>query len=88
MALGYQLPSNWRAEVEYTLPKRNEFTSGSTNFPTSFNHHKIRSQRPDPVDTQRMAGDGHAVGDGLHLIPGEPESIECGVRLEDNGKRR
>ena len=45
VALGYQLPSNWRAEVEYTLPKRNEFTSGSTNFPTSFNHHQIRSQR-------------------------------------------
>ena len=45
VALGYQLPSNWRAEVEYTLPKRNEFTSGSTSFPTSFNHHQIRSQR-------------------------------------------
>lgn len=45
LALGYQLPSNWRVEAEYTLPKNNEFTSGSTNFPTSFNHHKIRSQR-------------------------------------------
>lgn len=45
LALGYHLPSNWRVEAEYTLPKNNEFTSGSTNFPTSFNHHKIRSQR-------------------------------------------
>lgn len=45
LALGYQLPSNWRVEAEYTLPKNNEFTSGSTRFPTSFNHHKIRSQR-------------------------------------------
>ena len=45
LALGYQLPSNWRVEAEYTLPRNNEFTSGSTNFPTSFNHHKIRSQR-------------------------------------------
>ena len=45
LALGYQLPANWRVEAEYTLPKNNEFTSGSTRFPTSFNHHKIRSQR-------------------------------------------
>ena len=45
LALGYQLPSNWRVEAEYTLPRNNEFTSGSTNFPTSFNHHKICSQR-------------------------------------------
>ena len=45
LALGYQLPSNWRVEAEYTLPKNNEFTSGSTRFPTSFNHHQIRSQR-------------------------------------------
>ena len=45
LALGYQLPSNWRVEAEYTQPRSNEFTSGSTNFPTSFNHHKIRSQR-------------------------------------------
>jgi len=45
LALGYHLPDNWRVEAEYTLPKNNEFTSGSTNFPTSFNHHKIRSQR-------------------------------------------
>lgn len=45
LALGYRLPSNWRVEAEYTLPRNNEFTSGSTNFPTSFNHHKIRSQR-------------------------------------------
>ena len=45
LALGYQLPSNWRVEAEYTLPRNNEFTSGSTRFPTSFNHHQIRSQR-------------------------------------------
>lgn len=45
LVLGYQLPSNWRVEAEYTLPEDTEFTSGSTRFPTSFNHHKIRSQR-------------------------------------------
>lgn len=45
IALGYRLPSNWRLEAEYTLPRNNEFTSGSTRFPTSFNHHRIRSQR-------------------------------------------
>jgi len=45
LALGYQLPSDWRLEAEYTLPRSNEFTSGSTRFPTSFNHHSIRSQR-------------------------------------------
>ena len=45
LALGYQFPSNWRVEAEYTLPRSNEFTSGSTNFPTSFNHHRVRSQR-------------------------------------------
>ncbi|WP_454723246.1 outer membrane protein [Delftia acidovorans] len=45
LALGYQLPSDWRLEAEYTLPRSNEFTSGSTRFPASFNHHSIRSQR-------------------------------------------
>jgi len=45
VAMGYHLPSNWRIEGEYTFPTENEFTSGSTNFPASFNHHKTRSQR-------------------------------------------
>lgn len=45
LALGYRFAPEWRVEAEYTLPRHNEFTSGSTNFPTSFNHHKIRSQR-------------------------------------------
>lgn len=45
VALGYQFSSDWRVEGEYTFPKENEFTSGSTAFPTSLNHHKIKSQR-------------------------------------------
>lgn len=45
VALGYQFSSDWRVEGEFTFPKENEFTSGSTAFPTSLNHHKIRTQR-------------------------------------------
>lgn len=45
LAIGYQFASAWRVEGEYVFPKENEFTSGSTAFPTSLNHHKIRSQR-------------------------------------------
>ncbi|WP_232538229.1 hypothetical protein [Comamonas testosteroni] len=42
---GYQPPSDWRLEAEYTMPRSNEFTSGSTRFPASFNHHSIGSLR-------------------------------------------
>lgn len=45
IALGYDFAPNWRVEGEYTFPKNDEFTSGSTTFPSSFNHHKIKSQR-------------------------------------------
>ena len=45
VALGYQFASDWRVEGEYTIPKKNKYTSGSTAFSTSFNHHKIKAQR-------------------------------------------
>lgn len=45
LAVGYYLAPHWRIEGEYTLPKHDEFTSGSSAFPSSFNHHKIKSQR-------------------------------------------
>ncbi|MHC5226347.1 outer membrane protein [Ignatzschineria sp. LJL83] len=45
LAVGYQFAEDWRVEGEYTFPKSNEFTSGSTTFATSFNHHKVKSQR-------------------------------------------
>lgn len=44
-ALGYEFGNGWRAEGEYTLPKEDTFTSGSTAFPTSFNTNYIKSQR-------------------------------------------
>ena len=45
IAVGYKFDADWRIELEYTFPSNAEYTSGSTAFPTSFNHHKIRSQR-------------------------------------------
>lgn len=45
LALGYQFGNGWRAEAEYTLPKTDTFTSGSTAFPTSANVNYIASQR-------------------------------------------
>lgn len=45
IALGYEIAPDWRVEGEYTFPKNDEFTSGSTAFPSSLNHHKILSQR-------------------------------------------
>lgn len=45
IAAGYQYGNGWRTEGEYTFKKKNEYTSGSTTFATSFNHHKTESQR-------------------------------------------
>ncbi|MDR6094755.1 outer membrane beta-barrel protein [Stenotrophomonas sp. SORGH_AS_0321] len=44
-AAGYQYGNGWRVEGEYTLPKTDTFTSGSTVFPTSSNVHYIEAQR-------------------------------------------
>lgn len=43
--LGYSFGNGWRTEAEYTFKKDAEFTSGSTNFVNSFNHHIIETQR-------------------------------------------
>ena len=46
LALGYQLGAGWRAEVEYTLPKTNEYISDvAGRFRGSLNHHEVDSQR-------------------------------------------
>lgn len=45
LAAGYQYGNGWRTEGEYTFKKKSEYTSGSTAFPTSLNHHKTDSQR-------------------------------------------
>lgn len=45
VAAGYRFDGGWRTELEYTFPKKVEYTSGSSIFRTSYNHHKIRSQR-------------------------------------------
>lgn len=45
LAAGYQYGNGWRTEAEYTFNKKAEYTSGSSIFSTSFNHHKTESQR-------------------------------------------
>lgn len=45
IAAGYQYGNGWRTEGEYTFKKKNEYTSGSSAFASSFNHHKIEAQR-------------------------------------------
>lgn len=45
LAAGYQYGNGWRTEGEYTFRKKSEFTSGSTAFPTSFNHLKLNTER-------------------------------------------
>ncbi|CQH57330.1 Adhesin/invasin protein PagN [Yersinia frederiksenii] len=45
IAAGYQFGNGWRTEGEYTLKNKSTYTSGSTNFPTSFNHQNINSER-------------------------------------------
>lgn len=45
LAMGYQYGNGWRTEGEYTFRQKTEFTSGSTAFPTSYNHLKLKSER-------------------------------------------
>lgn len=45
LAAGYQYGNGWRTEGEYTFRQKTEYTSGSTAFPTSFNHLKARTER-------------------------------------------
>jgi len=46
IALGYQFGGGWRAEVEYTLPKTEEYISDvAGRFQGSLNHHEVDSQR-------------------------------------------
>jgi opacity protein-like surface antigen len=45
VALGYQYGNGWRTEGEYVFKKNAEYTSGSTTFAGSFNHHHVAAQR-------------------------------------------
>lgn len=45
LAADYQYGNGWRTEGEYTFRKKSDFTSGSTAFPTSFNHLKLNTER-------------------------------------------
>ncbi len=38
LAAGYQFGNGWRTEAEYRFRQKTEYTSGSTLFPSSFNH--------------------------------------------------
>ena len=45
LAAGYQYGNGWRTEGEYTFRQKSEFTSGSTAFPSSYNHLKLKTER-------------------------------------------
>lgn len=45
LGTGYAFDNGWRTEGEYSLRRKDTFTSGSTRFPTSFNNHQVRSER-------------------------------------------
>lgn len=45
LAAGYQYGNGWRTEGEYTSRQKTEFTSGSTAFPSSYNHLKLSTER-------------------------------------------
>ncbi|WP_145522514.1 outer membrane protein [Yersinia rohdei] len=45
LAAGYQFGNGWRTEGEYVFKKKSEYTSGSSIFATSYNHHKVDVQR-------------------------------------------
>ncbi|EKO3588259.1 porin family protein [Vibrio metschnikovii] len=45
LALGKRYSNHWRTEAEYSFKKTSEYTSGSSVFTTSFNHHKVQSER-------------------------------------------
>lgn len=44
IAVGYDFKNSWRTELEYSFTQNYEYTSGSTNFITSLNHHKVETQ--------------------------------------------
>lgn len=45
IAFGYQYGNGWRTEAEYTFKRKSQYTSGSSIFTTSYNHHKVDAQR-------------------------------------------
>lgn len=45
LAYGRGFANGWRVEGEYALKQSAEFTSGSTRFPTSYNHHQVEASR-------------------------------------------
>ncbi|SFC75620.1 outer membrane protein [Pragia fontium] len=45
LSAGYQYGNGWRSEGEYVFKKKSEYTSGSTTFASSYNHHKVEAQR-------------------------------------------
>lgn len=45
IAAGYQFGNGWRSEGEYVFRKKSEYTSGSTTFASSYNHHKVDAER-------------------------------------------
>ncbi|KRG52533.1 outer membrane protein [Stenotrophomonas beteli] len=44
-AFGHARGNGWRTEGEYVVRRTDTYTSGSSAFATSFNHHDVRSQR-------------------------------------------
>lgn len=44
-ALGHAYGNGWRTEGEYVVRRTDTYTSGSSIFATSHNHHDVRSQR-------------------------------------------
>lgn len=45
LAAGYQFGNGWRTEGEYVFRQKAEYTSGSTAFPSSFNHLQTKTER-------------------------------------------
>ncbi|WP_286533461.1 outer membrane beta-barrel protein [Variovorax sp. J31P179] len=46
LGMGYQFGAGWRAEVEYTLPQKQEYTSDvAGRFRGSLNHHEVDAER-------------------------------------------
>jgi len=45
LAAGYQYGNGWRTEGEYSFRQKSEFTSGSTTFPSSYNHLQLKTER-------------------------------------------
>lgn len=45
IGMGYRFGNGWRLEGELSLPQKDKFTSGSSNFPSSLNVHHIESRR-------------------------------------------